>query len=526
MRLTAHEDIMLDILIQNGRVIDGTGAPWRTSDVGIQGGRIAAMGGLAGAEAAATTDAKGKVVCPGFVDAHAHSELAVLNNPRHEARVMQGVTTEAVGMCGLSVAPASAATLDAMSDYIVTVLAGHVEPGASFSVAELFGRWDKHIAVNLAYCVPHATLRVEAAGMRSGPVSASEMAHMKELLTQGLQDGAVGFSTGLTYFPSSEADTRELIELAQVAAEHGAIYATHMRNYGDGFAESLEEAITIGRESGAPVQVAHFRLGGATKGQAEQMLARVEQARDEGVDITIDCYPYLVGCTLLSYFILAADALEGDKAALLAKLRDPAQRAALRRNPMPGPDDDIYISTVGSDANRELEGKTLGQLAERRGKDFFDAACDLLIEEDLNVTAIGVKANEDDVRRVLKHPACMIGSDTVPVPGQCHPRVYGAFSRFLDVYVLQGKLLPLEQAIWKMTGFPAWRYGLHDRGLLKTGLAADVVVFDPNALHDRATYENPKQHPEGIEHVIVNGEFVVRDGVHTGATPGGALRRA
>jgi len=325
------------------------------------------------------------------------------------------------------------------------------------------------------------------------------------------------------YFPSTEADTAELIELCKVVADHGGVYTTHMRNYGDGFAESLDEVITIGRETGVPVHVSHFRLSAGSKGKSEDRLAQVERARDAGVDITMDCYPYLMGCTLLSYFVLRGDAFDGGKAALLDKLRNPAQRPALRREPEPAPADEIFISTVESEANAGLQGKTLAQLGELRGTDFFSAACDLLTEENLNVTAIGVKANESDVVRVLKHPACMIGSDSVPVTGQCHPRVYGAFSRFLDVYVLQQKLLPLEQAIWKMTGFPAWRYGMADRGVLKAGLAADVVVFDPARLRDRATYEDPKQHPEGFEHVIVNGAFVVRDGRHTGATPGRAL---
>ena len=230
-----------------------------------------------------------------------------------------------------------------------------------------------------------------------------------------------------------------------------------------------------------------------------------------------------MGCTLLSYFVLVADALDGGTAALLGRLRDPAERRALRRDLPSGLEHEIFVSTVESGANAHVQGKTLHELAQARGRDFFDAACDLLVEEELKVTAIGIKADEQDVRRVLLHPACMIGSDSVPVAGQCHPRVYGAFSRFLDVYVLQDKRLSLEQAIWKMTGFPAWRYGLADRGVLKAGLAADVVVFDPERLKDHATYENPRQHPDGFEHVIVNGAFVVRNGKHTGATPGRAL---
>ncbi len=516
---------MFDTLIRNGRVIDGTGAPWRVADIGVRDGRIAAMGGLAGAPARVVIDAAGKVVCPGFVDAHSHSDLAALARPGHEARIMQGVTTEVVGMCGLSVAPASPAALEAMSEYFITVLGGRPEPGRGYSVAELLAEWDRRTAVNLAYCAPHATLRVEVRGMRGGPATEEELARMKRLLAQAMDEGAVGLSTGLTYFPSSEADTDELIALAKVVAARGGVYTTHMRNYGDGFAESLEEVIEIGRASGAAVHVAHFRLSAGAKGRADEMLERVDRARRGGVDITIDCYPYLMGCTLLGYFVLKSDALDGGKDALLEKLRDPAARRQVRLNSLPAPPDEIFIAAAASEANRDLEGKTLRELGELRGKEPIEAACDLLVEEALRVTAIGVKALEEDLERVLAHPACMIGSDSVPAPGRCHPRVYGAFSRVLDEYALRRGLLPLHEAIWKMTGFPAWRFGLTDRGVLKKGLAADIVVFDSSRLRDRATYEQPRRHPEGVEHVMVNGEFVVREGRPAGARPGRALRR-
>ena len=514
---------MSDIIIENGRLIDGTGSAWTVRDLAIADGRIAGLGRLRDRPAAERIDARGCVVCPGFIDAHSHSELAILGNPRHEPRVMQGVTTEALGMCGLSVAPGSVETLEAMGDYFTSVLGAELGPGQSYTVAELLHQLDRRSAVNVAYCVPHATLRVEVAGMRKGPVTESELARMKEILAQAMDEGARGLSVGLMYFPSSEADVAELVELSKVVAEHGGVHTTHMRDYADRFVESLEETLTIGRESGVPVHIAHFRPGGKHQGRAAQILDIADQARDRGVDLTFDCYPYLMGCTLLSYFVLARDAYEGGKEALTAKLRDPSLRAALGRDLPEGIEHDIFVSTVKSEANRHVEGKTLAELADLRGRNFFDAVCDLLVEEDLNVTAIGLKSNEDDLRLVLQHPACMIGSDCVPVKGQCHPRVYGAFSRFLEGYVLRDKRVSLEEAIRKMTSFPALKYGLADRGVLKTGMAADVVVFDPAALKDHATYENPKQHPEGFEHVIVNGEWVVREGRHTGATPGRAL---
>ena len=514
---------MLDTIIENGRVIDGTGSPWTVRDLGVANGLVAAMGRLEGEPAAERIDAAGCVVCPGFIDAHSHSELAILGNPRHESRVMQGVTTEALGMCGLSVAPGSAETLEAMGDYFASVLGAELKRGQAYTVAEFLRQFDGRSAVNVAYCVPHATLRVEVAGMRKGPVTEPELAKMKEILAQAMSEGACGLSVGLMYFPSGEADVAELVELSRVVAEHGGVHTTHMRDYADHFVESLEETITIGRESGVPVHIAHFRPGGKYQGRAAEILEMVDRARDEGVDLTFDCYPYLMGCTLLSYFVLVRDAYEGGKEALLARLRDPTLRAGLRRDLPPDVEHDVFISTVKSEANRPVEGKMLAELAEIRGKDYFDAACDLLVEEDLNVTAIGFKSNEDDLRLVMQHAACMLGSDCVPVKGQCHPRVFGAFSRFLDVYVLREQLMPLEEAIRKMTSFPALKYGIADRGVLKTGMAADVVVFDPAALKDHATYENPKQHPEGFEHVMVNGELVVRDGRHTGATPGRAL---
>ena len=515
---------MLDLTIENGRLIDGTGAAWTVRDLGIANGRIAAIGKLGQQPARQRINAAGRVVCPGFIDAHSHSELAILANPRHEPRVMQGVTTEAVGMCGLSVAPGSAQALDSMRDYFSTLLSQELAPGQSYTVAEFLALFDGRSAVNVAYCVPHATLRAEVAGMRRGPLSEAELAQMKEILTQALTEGACGMSAGLMYFPSSEADTAELVALCEVVAEHAGVYTTHQRDYGDGFVDALEETIAIGRQTGVAVHVAHFRPSGKNKGRAEEILSIVDRARREGVDLTLDCYPYLMGCTLLSYFVLAMDAYGGGKSALLAKLRDPTQRGGLRRQRSPSIEKEVFISTVKSEANRHLEGKTLEELGQIRGKDFFNAACDLLVEEDLNVSAIGIKSDEDDLRKVLQHPACMIGSDCVPVRGLCHPRVFGAFSRFLDVYVLGERLMPLEEAIRKMTSFPALRYGLADRGTLRPGMAADVVVFDPARLKDHATYENPRQHPEGFEHVIVNGVPVVSDGQHTGATPGRALR--
>ena len=515
---------MLDLVIDNGRLIDGTGAAWTVRDLGISNGRIAAIGKLGQEATAERVDATDRVVCPGFVDAHSHSELAILDAPRHEPRVMQGVTTEALGMCGLSVAPGSAKALDAMRDYFSTLLSKDLAPGQSYTVAEFLRLFDRRSAVNVAYCAPHATLRAEVAGMRRGPLSQAELGQMKDILAQALHEGACGMSAGLMYFPSSEADTAELIELCKVVAKHAGVYTTHQRDYGDDFVPALEETIAIGRETGVSVHIAHFRPAGKNKGKAAEILSIVDRARREGVDLTLDCYPYLMGCTMLSYFVLAMDAYDGGKESLLAKLRDPSQRLKLKRERPPGIEKEVFISTVKSDANRHVEGRTLEQLGRIRGQDFFNAACDLLIEEGLNVSAIGIKSDEDDLRKVLQHPACMIGSDCVPVKGRCHPRVFGAFSRFLDVYVLGERLMPLEEGIRKMTSFPALKYGLADRGILRPGMAADVVVFDPARLKDRATYENPRRHPEGFEHVIVNGEFVVRDGQHTGATPGRALK--
>ena len=515
---------MFDIIIERGRVIDGTASPWFVCDVAIANGRIAAMGKLDSAPTKRRIDAAGKVVCPGFIDAHAHSELAIMANPRHESRTMQGFTTEVLGMCGLSVAPSTTPTTAAMNDYYTAVLGRPLPADASFTVAQLLDRLDRQSAVNVAYCVPHATLRVEAAGMRAGPVTEAEMAKMKALLAQAMADGACGMSTGLMYFPSSEADTAELVELSRVVAECGGVYTTHMRNYGDDFAGSLEEVITIGREANLPVHVSHFRMTAGAKGRADEFLARLDQARAEGIDITCDCYPYLLGCTVLTYYVLAMEAYDGGKEKLLAKLRDPAQRAALQRERPEGFEHEVFIGAVASEANREAQGLSLHELAERRGTDYYNACCDLLVEEKLLVTAIGISADEDDLRQVMRHPASMLGSDSVPVDGRCHPRVFGAAGRYLAKYVLGEKLMRLEEAIRKMTSFPALRHGLTDRGALKVGLAADVVVFDPATLRDKATYEEPRQHPDGIEHVIVNGEPVVSNGTHTGATPGRAMR--
>ena len=515
-----------DLLVHGGKLIDGTGSPWRRADVGIRDGRIAAVGSLPRAAAGETIDAADRFVCPGFIDVHSHTELAIMRDPAHMAHVAQGVTTDITGMCGLSVAPASAETLPVLTEYLAPILGDYDLGRRALSVSDLLGMLDGRSAVNVGYLAPHATLRIDAVGMTARPPEPEEVARVRFMLDEAMQQGALGLSVGLTYFPSHTASLDELISLCEVVSAHGGMYSTHLRSYSDSIEEAIDETVEIGRRARIPVHVAHLRMLGQVQGKAEQILSRIDDARASGVDITFDCYPYLLGCTLLACFMMPAWFFEGGTDASLARLEDEGERARLRHESTVADWDKLTITAVGDETDQTWVGKTVAEIAEASGSDPFDACCDLLRAARLRVTGIGSPSDDEDLCQALRHPAGMMGSDTVPVGTRPHPRAYGTFSRFLATYVRDRRLMPLEEAIRKATSFSAQTFGLLDRGVLRPGMAADVVVIDFEGLEDMATYENPQQSPTGIEHVIVNGRTVVRSGNHTGELPGRALRLA
>jgi len=518
---------VFDLILRGGMVVDGTGAPARRADVAVRGGRIAALEPLPPEVAAARVlDASGLVVAPGFIDIHTHADIALLARPTHEPKVMQGVTTEVFSNCGLGFAPATDAGLAIQRDYLLGLFGeDHGVDWGWRSVAELLDRYRGGVATNVAYLIPHGSVRVSVMGMAARPASANEIARMVAMVRRGMEEGAWGLSTGLWYAPMSSADRSEMVALCRAVAECGGFYAIHMRDYSDGILAALEEAIALSEESGCPLQVSHLQIGQPRNwGRSEEVLAAIDRARARGVDVTVDSYPYTAGSTLVQA-LLPAWATEGGSRAILARLRDPETRARIAAAVDEEPRDWARVVLCGARTakNRAAEGETFARLAAIRGVSVGELVCALLEEEELQACFIAHAGDERDVRAILAHPAQMVGSDGLHLPGKTHPRLFGTFPRLLARYVREERLLTLEQAVHKMTGAPAQRLGLRDRGLLRVGAAADLVVFDPATVRDTATYDDPCRYPEGIPWVIVNGAVVKEGDRHTGALRGEVL---
>jgi N-acyl-D-amino-acid deacylase len=526
---------VFDILITNGRVIDGAGNPWYRADVGLRDDRIVEMGRLAGSASKRAIDADGLVVCPGFIDMHCHSDLQILVNPAHEAKVHQGVTLDVLGQDGLSYAPLT----DDVLEQLRLQLRGWNDDPPGFdwswrSVDEYLQRIDNNVAINAAYLIPHGTLRMCAMGQEDRAPTDAELEHMKEQLAVGLEQGGVGLSAGLTYVPAMYADDDEIVALCEVAARYGGYYCPHHRNYGTHALEAYASCIDIARRSGAALHLAHAHLGfEVNKGRAPELLAMIDQARADGIDVTLDSYPYLAGATYL-HSLLPGWMQAGGHRRTLAQLSDMRLRERLQTileeegsdgfQGLPVDWEIVVISGVRRAHNERYIGKSLQEAAGMSDRRPFDFFCELLIDEDLATSCIEHIGNEENVRAIMTHPAHAGGSDGILVGARPHPRAWGTFPRYLARYVRELGILSWEQAVRKMTSLPAQRLGFVDRGLLRPGLAADVVCFDPEAVKDTATYEDPKKLPEGIPYVIVNGRVVVDDGSHTGELPGRALR--
>lgn len=498
------------IVLRGGTVIDGTGGPARPADVVVEEGRITAVGQGVGAAGAEVLDVAGLAVAPGFHDVHTHFDLSLLAEPAHLDGLRQGITTYHVGQCGLGFAPASPATQAMFRDYLACI-AGDPELPPWTSVADYLKLFDGG-CVKVVHILPHGLLRAEVAGMRRGPLTPQQLDRMKRLAAEGMEQGARGISTGLTYFPGSEADLDELVAVSEVVARYGGVYVSHLRNYSDGLLEAIDEACEIGRRAGLPVQLSHLRPQAKFRGRAADVLAHIEAWRARGVDVAFDIYTYLKGYTLMSALFLPPEVYAGGVEGALAMLRDPAERRRLR-DAMPQADwAEAHVASVGSERNKRFEGMRLPAFAAAVGKDIFDACIDLLIEERLRVGVVGWPIEDADHQAVLRHPLCLIGSDSIPMGGARHPRASGCFARYLGHYVRELGLLPLEEAVRRITSVPARRYGLADRGVIAPDQAADLVVFDPATITDRATYEQPRLLAEGVRHVLVNGRRVLRGG--------------
>ncbi len=518
----------MDLIIRNGLVVDGTGAAAFKADVAVAGGRIAAVGDLSQATADREIDATGRVVAPGFIDIHTHADIALLARPTHEPKVMQGVTTEVFSNCGLGFAPVNASGLAVQREYLRGLFGD--DTGVDWgwrSVAEFLDRFRGRIATNIAYLVPHGAVRVSVMGMADRTATPEEVDQMADLVRQGMDEGAWGLSTGLWYSPMSYAAHEENVAVCRAAAEEGGFFAIHMRDYSNGIIEALDESCRLSRDSGAPLQVSHLQIGGVKNwGRAPEVLGRMEAAQAAGVDVAYDSYPYIAGSTLVQA-VLPTWATAGSPGELLTRLSDPATRERIVDGMDQVDRDWTRHVLVGVRTARwqPYEGENFAVICDREGMRVGDLIVRILIDEELQACFIAHLGSEDDLHIILKHPSQMLGSDGLHLPGKTHPRLFGAFPRLIARYVRDYPVLTLEEAVWKMTGFPAQRMGFRDRGRIATGLAADLVVFDPATIRDTATFDDPCRYPVGIDQVIVNGSTVVENGRHTGTLKGEVLTR-
>jgi N-acyl-D-aspartate/D-glutamate deacylase len=525
----------LDILIRNGIVIDGTGTPPRRADIGIKADRIAAIDRLDRAIGELVIDASGRIVAPGFIDSHTHSDLAWRLGPAHidlqAATVRQGVTTEICGNCGFSPFPFAGQHRADLERHVGALFGASstVYESLTHIVSEIEGTG---IYTNLAPLVGHGSVRVGAFGFESRAPSHQELQQMKLMVAESFERGALGLSSGLVYVPGAYARTEELIQLMASVAPYGRPYVSHIRGETDMVAESVREAIQIGRQAGTPIHISHHKAAGRSNwGRTEETLEIIDGARRAGTDVTIDVYPYTAGSTLL-YATLPSWAQEGGVPHIIARLRESATRDRIRaewESGLPGWEnlaraagwDGISIATCAGRA--ETEGRSIADLATDAGKAPADYTFDLLVEQSCQVTVILHTMIESDVSRVLGYPAAMVGSDGIPLPGKPHPRWAGTFSRVLGRYSRDQHLFDLTTAVHKMTELAANRFGLRSRGTLTAHEIADIVIFSADTVIDRATFDRPLEAPIGINDVLVNGTLVVYNGQLTGNKPGRVL---
>jgi len=539
---------MYDVKIINGLIIDGTGNPGYAADVGIVGDQIIAIGDLSDATSRETVDASGKVVAPGFVDMHTHSDLAVLFDPLTNSKIFDGVTTEVVGNCGIGVAPVSEANRQLLIDYLGTRMIGNLPVKIELnwsSMAEYLDYVRRHPpALNVCALLAQGAVRIAVMGFDKQAPTNRQLSEMKSLVAAGMAEGAVGFSSGLIYMPGEFSTTDELAELAKEIRPHQGFYVSHIRNESEGVFDALEEALTIGEKAAVPVHVSHLKVAGQSVwGRSPELLARIDKANQDGVETTFDLYPYTSGMTGLTA-CMPPWAFEGGVEKLLNRLADAEIRAKIVadvENGIPGWQnlfkaaggwENITITTVNSEANKHLEGKTIRQIAELQDKDPYNTVFDLLIAEKGKVLIVLLLMAEEDLINILRHPMSMIGSDGMSVStegimsfGMPHPRAFGTRARVLARYVREKKVLSLEEAVKKMSYMPAWRLGLPKRGLLRVGYYADAVVFDPDEVRDNAVYSDPKQYSSGFEYVVVNGKVVLANGMHQKVFNGRVITR-
>jgi N-acyl-D-amino-acid deacylase len=522
---------VFDLILHSAILIDGSGEPARTQglDVGIRGDRIEAIGDLSAAEARRRIDLNGLALSPGFIDLHTHSDVSILQSPRMESSVSQGVTLEVAGNCGLFVG----LTLPEKGFELERRLS-HNSGGLDWKTpAEFMSRVEENgCAANMMFLAGHGTLRKRVMGMENREPTPAEIAAMQDLLRETMRQGAAGISSGLEYTPSRYATTEELIEVSKAAAEFGGFYATHMRDEAAGLINSVEESIRIGREAGIAVQISHHKAEGKPNwGRVKESLALMDAARAEGLDVLCDQYPYTAFMTGLSIRVLPSWAQEGTPEEVAERLRRPEiEEKVVDALKAANPDWDLLQIAIAH-KDRAMQGRTVASLAAERGMDPALFAVRLLAEEKGMVACIAFQMSEEDVKTVMRHPCTAIGSDAAATSPEgergrdkIHPRAYGSFPRVLGLYSREEGVFPLEEAVRRMTSLPARRLRLKDRGVLREGSYADLVAFNPATVRDTATYAEPHSYPQGIDYVFVNGEPVIEKGRHTQRLPGRVLR--
>ena len=519
---------MTDLLIENGLIVDGSGSPGYHASVSVRDERIAIhRGETPEFDAVRVIDATGKVVCPGFVDLHSHAGLTILGEPHHDPKVRQGVTTELIGIDGISHSPFKSHEELRRYIWLDSGLNGYPpQPADWLSVADHLDRYDDTVAINIAYILGNSSVRIWSVGWGAEPATDAQLADMRAVVREAMEEGAWGLSTGLDYPPGAYASTGELAALARESARMGGFYHTHTRASlrAKGLLAPWEEALEIGRRGESAVHLTHYRQGAQGVGSHLDYLGLVEDARDEGMDVTFDCYTYPYSGTTVTIG-LPHWAKDGGPERLLAALNDSDDRERMKREISSERLHNNWLTNFTQPQNKIYDGRSIEEIAEMREQEPADALFDLLVEENLGISTVGLGTNQHTLPAFVSHPHGMIASDAILFGEFPSPRTYGCFPIVLAEFVRAEKHLRLPEAIRKMTSFPAQRLGLPDRGLLVEGFKADIVIFDPKTVKAPATKRNPKQFPVGIDYVIVNGRVVIDNGSNTGALPGRALRR-
>ena len=524
---------MIDLLIKNARIMDGSGSPWFKGGLEIKNNTLKIIRAEIpnSIEAVKIVDANNRVVCPGFVDLHSHAGLTILGEPHHDPKIRQGVTTELIGIDGISHSPFK--TRQELEKYIWldAGLNGYPPSADWLTTREQLAKYDGNVAVNIAYILGNSPVRIWSVGWNDAPASDSQINDMKSVIRESMEEGAWGISTGLDYPPGSFASTDELIELSKTVQSMGGFYHTHTRASlkSKGTYEPWNEAVEIGRRSGIPIHLTHYRQPSQGEGSHNEYLGLVENGRDEGIDVTFDCYTYPYSGTSATIHIPSWAKEDGPEQLMFA-LSSPDNRKKMKkeirsRERIDATWRERWLHNFRQPQNVKYEGKSLREISEIRGEDPEEVLFDLLFEEKLGVSEVGTGTNAQTLPAFVSHPYGMIASDAILFGEMPNPRTYGCFPVVLSEFVRAEKHLKLPEAIRKMTSFPAQRLGLRDRGLIRDGYKADLVIFDPETVRVDATREDPKHYPVGIDYVIVNGEIVIQNGVNTGLTPGHSLIR-